>query len=172
MSETWRPVGGYEGIYEVSDHGGLRRVGRAKGARVGHRLRTAPDRNGYPHVNLCCENHNRRFAVHRLVAAAFLGPIPDGFEVNHIDGNPGNPHVDNLEIVTRRANVAHAWRTGLTNNHGERCSFAKLTAATVEAIRRERPRTAEDYRRLAALHHVSPNTVWRIATGRTWKVAA
>lgn len=46
--------------------------------------------------------------VHRLVVEAFVGPIPKGAHVNHIDGNPRNNHVSNLEIVTMSYNLEHA----------------------------------------------------------------
>jgi len=45
--------------------------------------------------------------VHRLVVESFIGPIPDGLEVNHKDLNKHNNNVSNLEIVTRRENIIH-----------------------------------------------------------------
>ena len=45
--------------------------------------------------------------VHRLVVESFIGPIPDGLEVNHKDLNKHNNNVSNLEIVTRRQNIIH-----------------------------------------------------------------
>jgi len=45
--------------------------------------------------------------VHRLVVESFIGPIPDGLEVNHKDLNKHNNNVDNLEIVTRKQNIIH-----------------------------------------------------------------
>lgn len=52
--------------------------------------------------------------VHRLVWAALRGPIPQGMEINHIDGNPGNNAVDNLELVTPAENIEHSHRVGRT----------------------------------------------------------
>ena len=63
--------------------------------------------------------------VHRLVASAFLGDITD-MTVNHIDGNPSNNHVSNLEIVTMKQNIIHARDTGLTPQ-GEKHSRAKYS---------------------------------------------
>ena len=69
--------------------------------------------------------------VHRLVASAYLGDIT-GLTVNHIDGNPSNNCVSNLEIVTMKSNVQHALRTGLTPM-GEKHSRAKYSDAVLLA---------------------------------------
>lgn len=58
-----------------------------------------------------CLNYNgkpKKWLVHRLVAACFLGPI-DGYEINHIDRDTTNNHVDNLERVSASENQKH-WR--------------------------------------------------------------
>ena len=51
--------------------------------------------------------------VHRLVAEAWIGPIPDRYQVNHIDGNKWNNKLDNLEITTASENIRHAMENGL-----------------------------------------------------------
>lgn len=74
-SEAWRPVVGYEGVYEVSSFGRVRRVAPAFGANPGQVL--APIVNfGYLHVDLSCENVVQRYRIHRLVADAFIGLAP------------------------------------------------------------------------------------------------
>lgn len=69
--------------------------------------------------------------VHVLVALAFLGGIPKGYEVNHKDGNTHNNHVDNLEVVTKLQNLQHAWQLGLN-----KVAKPKLTPDIVREIRK------------------------------------
>ena len=72
--------------------------------------------------------------VHRLVASAFLGDVTEKV-INHIDGNPSNNTVANLEIVSQKENCAHAVQTGLVQ-HGEQHNRSKFTDETlVEALR-------------------------------------
>lgn len=134
--ETWMPVVGYEGIYEVSDLGRVRRTGKAHGATRGLVLAQSLSWRSYPCVCLSCGHKSRKFTVHRLVADAFLGPCPDGHEVNHIDGNKSNPVVTNLEYVTRTGNMKHAYGLGLMEpSRGEDNSRSKLTEGDIRMIR-------------------------------------
>lgn len=69
--------------------------------------------HNYRFVSIWQEGQCRQISVHRLVAEAFI-PNPGNLpEVNHIDGNPFNNHVSNLEWCTHQHNVQHAWDTGL-----------------------------------------------------------
>merc|ERR1711920_944629 len=70
--------------------------------------------SGYRVVNVTCDGARRNFYVHRLVARAFLGPIPsfDRCVVHHKDGDPSNNCVGNLEYATQGYNVWHSWHTG------------------------------------------------------------
>ena len=117
MNEEWRPIEGYEGLYEVSNTGRVRSLDRyVKGKGESYRLQKgkmlSPIKNkyGYLQVNLCCNGKNKMFLVHRLSAQAFI-PNPDNLpEINHKDENPGNNSVDNLEWCDRSYN----------NNYGTR----------------------------------------------------
>jgi hypothetical protein len=119
--EEWRAVVGFEGLYEVSSLGLVRRVGNAAksgngrggGARLGRVLALTPHNGGYVHVQLWKDGTPTTRLVHLVVAAAFLGPCPDGLEVNHEDGDKSNCAVTNLEYLTRPENLRHAYRTGL-----------------------------------------------------------
>ena len=103
MEEIWKPVKGYEGIYEVSDLGRVRSLPRmltdSKGRRhpVPMKILREHDRKGYVGYRLCNGSAIVEFSAHRLVAMAFI-PNPDNLPiVNHRDENPKNNQVSNLE---------------------------------------------------------------------------
>lgn len=99
----WKDIKGYEGFYQISDDGHVRRL--LKGGRT----KPLKNREGlYYTVSLSkkCEKHS--FNVHRLVAEHFLERPEGATEVNHKDGNKLNNNVDNLEWVTQKQNHDHA----------------------------------------------------------------
>jgi hypothetical protein len=144
--EVWVPVKDWP--YEVSSWGRVRRM-KAGGnrAKVGGLIKPVVRSNGYVFVELYratrLEYYDRRkwnseskqAAVHRLVAAAFLGVCPKGIQVNHIDGNKTNSKLTNLEYVTPGQNKAHSYRIGTSNAKGEHNGRAKLTDVEVIKIR-------------------------------------
>lgn len=105
----WRAVVGYEGVYEVSNQGHVRRIGRAKGTQVGKHLKPAWSlKRQYTTVILCRASKKKMATVHSLVAEAFIGPRPEGWEINHKDGHKLNNDLSNLEYVSKSANALHA----------------------------------------------------------------
>lgn len=114
--EEWRAVVGFEGAYEVSNLGRVRSIDREiphNGGRGLRRLRgkvLSPSPNGpYGYLSVMLGAGCRRY-VHRLVAAAFIGPV-EGMDVDHDDTNPANnavtnlaimPHVDNMSAMSDR----------------------------------------------------------------------
>lgn len=132
--EEWRPVVGFEGIYEVSSLGRIRRVGRAArtgrayggGARIGRIRKPQTVKGGYKVVALWRDGRQTMRLVHLIVAEAFLGPCPDGMEVNHKEGrNKWDNSVANLEYMTRTENMKHAYRTGLRTTTVEAAAAAR-----------------------------------------------
>ena len=118
-NEEWRPVAGYEGRYEVSNFGRVRSfltMGNCRkvGVEYGHLLTAKKNNRGYLRVSLRKDGHTKDFSIHRLVAAAFIGEIPQGMVVNHIDGCKTNNRRSNLEVVSYTGNLEHAIRTGLS----------------------------------------------------------
>jgi len=134
MVETWKPVVGFEEVYEVSTYGRVRRVGSGCGAVIGRILRhcLCLDTWGYHPVRLHDKGKKRQTTVHRLVAEAFLPP-PAKETVNHIDGVKTNNHISNLEWATQQEQHDHAARMGLMKRaKGERNGLAKLTNEKVK----------------------------------------
>ena len=110
MSEVWKDIAGYEGIYQVSNKGRIKSLQRkvwnyTKAEKI---LKPHHKPNGYLQVGLRKDGGGDKHAyVHRIVAQAFL-PNPDGLpEVNHIDFDKTNNCVENLEWVSDRDNKRH-----------------------------------------------------------------
>ena len=100
MEEIWKPIKGYESLYEVSN------LGRVKSLKWGKEriLRTDKSNNGYLRVVLCKDGKKKKYLVHRLVCESFLPNSNNLPEVNHKDENKTNNKVDNLEWCDRTYN--------------------------------------------------------------------
>ena len=108
--EEWKAVADSNGEYYVSSHG------RVKSLKFGKEriLKPVLQSRGYPTIFIRQKGQKRKqFRVHTLVALAFIENPYHKPQVNHIDGNKLNNHIDNLEWVTRSENIQHAWDNGL-----------------------------------------------------------
>ncbi len=136
MTEEWRPINGTDGNYEVSDHGRVRRAKPGSGTYAGRILTLVADPKGYLVAQFRRRGKHGGFKVARLVAEAFHGPCPAGYQCNHIDGVKTNNVPANLEWVTPKENMRHAYATGLkVAPVGEEHPSTKLTDAQVAEIR-------------------------------------
>lgn len=91
MTETiWKPVVGYEGLYEVSNHGEVRRVG-------GKLLKPKMETNGYLRYHLSKNGVAKSILAHRIVARAFIENPHEYTTVNHINEDKADNRVENLE---------------------------------------------------------------------------
>ena len=112
----WKPVKGYEGLYAVSDRGEVMSLPRiVKGKRACcRRLRILSQGTRgqsyrmYKCVQLSKNGKSETLSVHRLVAEAFIENPNNYPEVNHIDNDPFNNKVENLEWCTRIYNIGLA----------------------------------------------------------------
>ena len=118
-TEEWRNVIDYEGTYSVSNLGRLRRdaprqqPGWGGPCQVGRIMKPTVMPSGYFYTNLCLNGRKKQHRIHRLLAAAFIGPCPISYECNHKDGNKANNRLSNIEYVTSSANKLHAVALGL-----------------------------------------------------------
>lgn len=163
--EIWAPVPGYEDLYEVSDRGrvrGLDRlVERSDGRKIPHKgrvLKPAHRGRGYLHVVLCRDGVQLGKTVHSLVAGAFLGPRPDGFDILHLDGNMENNDLSNLRYGTRSDNLKNTYDYGGKIGHG------KLSLADVDEIR-ERLSRGEAAASIAETFKVHKSTIEAVKYG-------
>lgn len=107
--EEWRPIPGYEDLYEVSDKGRVRSL--RSGTRIADKenriMKTKYDHNGYLRVNLHKDGRQKSELVSRMVAKAFV-PNPNGYpEVGHDDDNKLNNTPENLYWTTQQENLVH-----------------------------------------------------------------
>ena len=113
----WKDIEGFEGLYQVSDTGEVRGLDRKTTGRKnrtikGTVLRKGKTSTGYLMVALSRNGKQTICKVHRLVAKAFIENPQNKPHVNHIDNNPLNNNVENLEWCTQAENVAHAYKIG------------------------------------------------------------
>ena len=170
--EEWRGVLNYESVYQVSNHGRVRRIKDGSNTWSGRILKSHINSVGYPIISLCKEGKRQTKAVHRLVAESFLDQPTVNQEVNHKNGDKTDNHVSSLEWVTRAENVAHANNElGKTATHarGERQHLAKLTRFKVKEIRRLYATGDHTYRGLAAMFGVCATNIAKIVHHRTWR---
>lgn len=127
MRESWRPILGYEGLYEVSNLGRVRRVKIITPTRKKH---------GYMQISLVDRNGVRKsFRLHRIVATAFV-PNPEGKpQVNHRDENPENNRASNLEWATAEENTNYGSRTArAAAKNGSKTPVVQIDPATLKVL--------------------------------------
>ena len=117
MSEEWRDVVGYEGLYQVSSEGRVKSLERTFIDNSGRKryvkeriLKPGADRGGYLRIDLCASGKRKMFSVHRLVCEAFHDNPENKLDVNHINENKTDNRACNLEWSTRRENINHGTR--------------------------------------------------------------
>lgn len=122
--ERWLPIVGWEGLYEVSDHGRVRSLPRMMTARSvergydyrywyeGKMLKPSPKNGEYGTVSPTHNGRRQTFQVHVLVLETFVSKRPQGMHACHNDGDPKNNRVDNLRWDTPSANQADTWKHG------------------------------------------------------------
>jgi hypothetical protein len=120
--EVWKDIPGYEGIYQASTFGNIRTVEGKVTSNKRYSTRHWKSRilkgrgdnyNTGKRVNLWKNGKAKDCLVARVVATTFLGVPPEGFTVNHIDGNRLNNRIDNLEWLSLADNIRHGFATGL-----------------------------------------------------------
>lgn len=166
--ETWKNVVGFEGLYMVSNK---QRVKSMKRPSLGdftipeRILRPGKHISGYSRLTLCKDGKLHYFNLHRLVAEAFI-PNPNKYPcINHIDNDPTNNSIENLEWCTFSMNTRHAYGTGRLSKAGSKNSMAKLTEANVLEIFASSDKKSKE---LALMYNVDQQSINDIRAGRRW----
>lgn len=109
-TEQWIAVE-FNNRYEVSNKGRVRRIVAGKSTKINRVLKPRKNDKGYVSVMLYfgTKDNKRSFSIHKLVAHAFLGKKPEGYEINHKNGVKHDNLLENLEYVTPSQNVQHAF---------------------------------------------------------------
>ena len=121
-ASKWRPVVGYEGLYEVSSDGEVRSLPRSI-LRSDRRLRRFPGKmmsgtvnNGRTIIRLRASPPTNKL-LHRLVYEAHVGPIPPGMEIDHRSGDPGDNRLENLRVATKTQNQRNKVSSWSSSGH-------------------------------------------------------
>jgi hypothetical protein len=169
--EIWKDIPGYEGLYQVSDVGRVRRLAGSPKCKTTRILKPANVR-GYHRIALCEGGKPRGVEVHRLVAWAFIGP-QGKLWVNHKNGIRNDNRVENIEYGTPGYNTQHAYDHGFnTGPRGEKNRHAKLTDHQVWEIRMIASHMLDmvgGRRGLQQLYRVSQTTIQNVLAGTAWK---
>jgi len=177
--EEWRPVLGWEGLYEVSDFGRVRSLDRKvicinRGKEVTYtvygRVLSPGTVQGYKQVALQCAPRHEQKKVHQLVLEAFVGPCPTGHECRHLKGNREDNRLLMLSWGTKLENAQDKHRHG-TMCEGEKHGNAKVTSSDVLEIRR-RWANGERQVDLAAEFNIGQGRISAIVRRATWKKVA
>lgn len=182
MSEEWRNIHGFEGLYQVSNFGRVKslefkqtiknRWGTLTTRVIKEKMlkdwRPAHQRK-YAHVILYKNGKGKTAGIHTLVAAAFLGPRPVSMVICHNDGNKANNNVDNLRYGTVKENSEDDIKHGVNFfKNGENHPTSKLSNKDVIEIR-SRFACGENQTKIANDYGIVQQTVSGICREKVWK---
>ncbi len=174
MKEQWKPISGYIGQYEISNHGRVRSLNRIGwNGKAKHKIKgkmmnpfLSCDRVKYYYVALCKDSKYKQVSIHRLVALHFV-PNPENKKyVGHDDSDPLNNYYENLSWCTAKENEEIKRKRypqkGLDNPN------AKLTEEQVTKVKRMYERKMPIWE-ISKFTGINKNTIKNITSGRDWK---
>ena len=168
--EIWKDITGYEGIYQISNHGRVRRIWKKSRTNPEGKLKILKmSITGYGYYSLYLFKNGKRkqYTIHKLVAVEFIENPLNKPQVNHIDGNKINNHVDNLEWCTCSENIKHAYKTGLKKaKTGADHYNSKLTQKQIDQIRKLKG--LKTHKEIAKMFNVSNSHITRILNNKKW----
>lgn len=178
----WRPVVGYEGLYEVSDKGEVRALEKSytdsigrKTTKKAHILNGRVSKYGYVRITLEKNGQTKTYNVHRLVAEAFIANPSKLPYVNHIDEDKTNNSADNLEWCTAKYNCNYGTRNQRMRDTLRRVVVGKSIIATTKDGLKERYKSVREAARKLDYPHTGISNALNgrahTACGRVWEYA-
>lgn len=172
MKEVWKDINGYNGHYQISNHGNVRSFKNSRhGISEKSKLLSTPKlKNGYNCVGLSNNGKVTTKYIHHLVADAFIPNPKCKPQINHIDGNKENNNVSNLEWVTVSENCIHANKNGLINKaKGEGHPHSKIRAVDVLQIRSIYSQKFFTQKEISEAYGIGITQVSYIVNNKKWK---
>lgn len=170
--EIYKDIPDYEGLYQASNFGNIRRLLKNNKYRI---LKLIDHNNGYFNVHLCKNNNSKMCRLHRLILFAFVGPCPKGMECRHLDGNRHNNRIDNLVWGSHVENIDDRRKHGRNNGvppimTGSKNPASKLKEEDIPKIRQLIKDGLSDIK-IGKIFNVSKSTISRIRLNITWRHA-
>ena len=160
--EKWKAIPETDGYYEISNFGRMRSW---KNGKWGKRdtpkiLKLGYCRRGYKRQAINHDGDKRNYSIHRLVALAFIDNPESKYQVNHIDGDKTNNHIENLEWVTNQENMDHAHANDMFNyKTGDQNPASVLNKNIAESIRNFYSKSNITQSQIADAYLVSQKTI-------------
>ena len=167
-NEIWKQVKGYEGIYEISSIGRLKRLSKTYTDKNGVTYSKKESitigqktKQGYLRTGLTKNGVRTKYLVHRLVAESFIPNPENKKQVNHKNGIKDDNRLDNLEWCTNSENIKHAY---------DKLGFNPKKLLTDDQVRYIRLNYKKgNGAELAKIFNINPSTISHIVTGKTYK---
>jgi hypothetical protein len=170
IKEKWKPVIGYEGLYEVSNKGRIKTLDKSRGHKEKIKYILINNQTGYRQVLLCKENKKKTYKVARLVAQAFIPNKYNRKTVNHKDYNRINDNVENLEWMSSKENSIHSYLRPrkFNNRKGENHPSHRFTDKQILKIRGKYIPRIYTTTKLAKEYKTSQSLIWSIVKRKIW----
>ena len=165
--EIWKPIKGYEGIYEISNFGrGVKSLDRhwSPGEKI---LQSTFSEDGYLQINLYKDKIHRNIKIHRLVAETFIPNLNNYPQINHKNGIKTDNRVENLEWCTHQENIDHVFEIGKRKRKQTKTS-SKLTLEQIKEIKRLLKTKQYQQKELAVMFNRDPAVISRIKNNKVY----
>jgi hypothetical protein len=167
MEEIFKSIEEYEGLYEISNLGRVKSL--AKNGKKEIIMKPKIDKDGYLQISLRKPRTKRKYyRIHRLVALTFIDNINQLPQVNHIDCNPSNNNVENLEWCTIQYNNKYRFTIGKASHVGEKSPLSTITNEIACNIYYTSQTTNLTELQISKLYNTTRSIVNKIRLGYRW----